>query len=155
MSIHVIIIFLSNFYIIFLTYSFFFFLTFTFSLTFIPPLPFHLPITLYFNITLHFSLHLPLFCLFLFHSFTIPFSLSYLFISPLPSILIALLFIFPFIFPYFVSSYSHHFTINLSFFSSILCIVFPHKKILSLSQFFGWFFFFLHLYFRLINFCII
>ena len=103
--------FLYNFFNIF-----FFFLTFTFSLTFLPPLPFHLPITLYFNITLHFSLHLPLFCLFLFHPFTIPFSLSYIFISPLPSILIALLFIFPFIFPYFVSSYSHHFTINLSFF---------------------------------------
>ena len=50
------------------------------------------------------------------------FSLPYLFISPLPFTLISL-FIFPFIFSYFVSSNSHHFTINLSF-SSILCIVF-------------------------------
>ena len=57
------------------------------------------------------------------------------FIFPLLSTLISL-FIFPFIFLYFVYSYSHPFTINLSFFSSILCkVLFLHKKknYLSLS----------------------
>ena len=98
--------------------------------------------------------------------------------SPLPSTLI-LLYIFPFIFLYFVSSsfpllpfhlpttlnlnITIHLFLHLSLFclfiftssyykfvilSSILCIIFPHKKVylslsLSLTIFFGVFFFFL------------
>ena len=55
------------------------------------------------------------------------FSLLYLFISPLPSTLISF-FLFPFIFLYFCL-----FLFTLSYYkfvtiSSILCIVFPHKK---------------------------
>ena len=111
--------------------------------------------------------------------------------SPLPSTLI-LLYIFPFIFLYFVSSsfpllpfhlpttlnlkITIHLFFHLSLFClfiftssyykfvilfSILCIIFPHKKIslslslsLSLSQYFLEYFFFLHLYFKLINFCV-
>ena len=74
------------------------------------------------------------------------FSLPYLFISPLPSTLISF-FLFLFIFLYFclflfAPSYYNFVTI-----SSILCIVFPHKKkvpslFLSLSKFFGGFFYF-------------
>ena len=80
------------------------------------------------------------------------FFLPYLFISPLPSTLISF-FLFPFIFLYFcfflfTPSYYKFVTI-----SSILCIVFPHKKgflslslslsfSLSLSQFFGGYFYF-------------
>ena len=81
---HIIILFFSNFSLIFLTFNFFY---------------------KYFHLLQ-------------------PFSLPYLFISPLPSTLISL-FIFPFIFSYFVFSYSHYFIINLSFFS-ILYIVFFH-----------------------------
>ena len=59
----------------------------------------------------------------LLHSFSLP----YLFISPLPSTLISF-FLFPFFFLYFclflfTSSYYKFVTV-----SSILCIVFPHKK---------------------------
>ena len=72
------------------------------------------------------------------------FSLPYLFISPLPSTLISF-FLFPFIFLYFCL-----FLFTLSYYkfvtiSSILYIVFPHKKkvpSLSLSKFFGGFFIF-------------
>ena len=86
------------------------------------------------------------------------FSLPYFFISPLPSTLISF-FLFPFIFLYFCL-----FLFTLSYYkfvtvSSILCIIFPHKKkkgSLSLSKFFSRFFlFFLHLYFRLIIFYIL
>ena len=110
--------------------------------------------------------------------------------SPLPSTLI-LLYIFPFIFLYFVSSsfpllpfhlpttlnlnITIHLFLHLSLFClfiftssyykfvilfSILCIIFPHKKVylslsLSLSHNIFWsIFFFLHLYFKLINFCV-
>ena len=76
-------------------------------------------------------------------------SFPYIFISPVPSTLLSL-FIFPFIFLYFclfifTSSYC-----KFVILSSILCIVFPHKKLslslsLSLSHthtiFFGVFFF--------------
>ena len=55
--------------------------------------------------------------------------------------------------PLFVSSYPFLLTINLSLFS-ILCIVFSHKKALSLSlNVLVDFYFLLHLRFRLINFC--
>ena len=73
-----------------------------------------------------------------------PVSLSYIFISSLPSTLISF-FLFPFIFFYFclflfMSSYYKFITI-----SSILCKVFPHKKrgslSLSLSNFW-WIFYF-------------
>ena len=74
------------------------------------------------------------------------FSLPCLFISPLPFTLISF-FLFPFIFLYFclflfTPSYYKFVTI-----SSILCIVFPHQKngSLSLSQFFGGFFYFIFL----------
>ena len=84
-----------------------------------------------------------------------PFSISYLFISPLPFTLISL-FIFPFIFFFFCP-----FLFTLSYYkfvilSSILYILFPHKKRLSLSlKFLVDFLFFLHLCFRLINCCVL
>ena len=94
------------------------------------------------------------------------FSLLYFFISPLPSTLISF-FIFPFIFLYFCL-----FLFTLSYYkfvtiSSILYIVFPHKKKvpslslpLSLSPSLNflvdfYFLFFLHLYFMLIIFYIL
>ena len=58
--------------------------------------------------------------------------------------------------PLFVSSYPFPLTINLPLFS-ILCIIFSHKKVLSLSlspNVLVDFYFLLHLRFRLINFCI-
>ena len=72
------------------------------------------------------------------------FSLPYLFISPLPSTLISFFF-FPFIFLYFCL-----FLFTLSYYkfvtiSSILCIVFPHRKNGSLSlslKIFWWIFYF-------------
>ena len=89
------------------------------------------------------------------------FSLHSPFISLLSSTLISL-FLFPFIFLYFVTCYSHSLTINLSP-SSILYILFLHPKkkkkkgSLSLSIFLVdfYFLFFLHLCFRLINFCVL
>ena len=66
-SIHLIIIFLSNFpIIVFNIYIFFNIYTFSNLLT---PLPFHLSTTLYINIIIPLSLHLPLFCLFWFIQF--------------------------------------------------------------------------------------
>ena len=95
------------------------------SPTFLFPLPFHLPTTSsIFLPPLHF--HLP------------------------PALYINIIFLFPFIFLYFflflfTPSYYKFVTI-----SSILCIVFPHKKKrfpLSLYIFWWIFLFFLHLYF--------
>ena len=87
-----------------------------------------------------------------------PFSLPYLFISPLPFKLISL-FLFPLIFLYFCFFLFTPFYYKFVTISSILCIIFPHKKrlSLSLSQFFGGFLFlfFLHLLFRLIIFYIL
>ena len=86
-----------------------------------------------FSLSYHFIFPLPL----------QSFSLFYIFISPLPSTLISF-FIFPCIFLYFclflfTPSYYKFVTI-----SSILCIVFPHKKmVLSLSLNFLVDFFFL------------
>ena len=115
----------------------------------------------------HISVHVIIFYLFnfpiivfninFFIIFTLlqPLSLPYLFISPLPSTLISF-FLFSFIFLYFclflfTTSY-YKFVTN----SSILCIVFPHKKmVLSLSlslNFLVDFLFFLYLYVRLIIF---
>ena len=95
---------------------------------------------------------------------SLPFLFSIYFYPRLLSTLVSL-FLYPFIFLYFNSSYFHCLTINLSFSPLFyLCIVFPHKKILSLSlslyiyiyiHFFWWIFFFLHLYFRLITFCVL
>ena len=131
-SIHVIIILLFNFPIIF-------FLTFTHFLK---------------NIYTFFNIFISL-------TFSSPhYPLPYFFISPLPSTLISL-FVFLFIFlSFFVLSYSQPFTINLSL-SSIFYILFPHKKkkvlFLSLSIFLVdfYFLFFLHLCFRLINCCVL
>ena len=85
-SIHVIIILLFNFPIIFFNiYSFFLKNIYTFfnisiSLTFSSPqypLLFHLPTTLYLNITLYLSLHLPFFFLFFFVlSYSQPFTIN-------------------------------------------------------------------------------
>ena len=92
-------------------------------------------------------------------NFLQPFSLPCLFIFPLPSALISL-FNFSFIFLYFASSYLHPSYYKFVILSFILCInLLPHKKILSLSlslslNFLVDFLFFLHLYFRLINFCV-
>ena len=81
----------------------------------------------------------------------------HIFIYSLPSTLISL-FNFPFIFIYFVSSYSYPLIINfsLSFLLYISMHNFPsQKKVISLSQFFvGFFFFSLHLFFRLLIICI-
>ena len=72
-SVHVIIFFIFNFPIIFLTlliHFFFSFFKYLHSQTFLLPLPLHLLTTLYFNIILPLSLYFPLFCLFLFsHSY--------------------------------------------------------------------------------------
>ena len=127
-SVHVIIFFLSNFPIIVFNiyiYIYIYIYTYIFLIfTFLQP--FSLP--------------------YLFISFLLlqHFSLIYLFISPLPSTLISL-FLFPFIFLYF---YLFLFTpayYKFATISSILYIVFPHKKgtlSLSLSQFFGGFFYY-------------
>ena len=72
------------------------------------------------------------------------FSFPYLFISPLPSTLISF-FLFPFIFLYFCLFLFTPFYYKIVTISSILCIVFPYKKKrfpLSLSKFFGGFFYF-------------
>ena len=86
------------------------------------------------------------------------FSLPYLFISPLRSTLISFS-LFPFIFLYFCLFLFTPSYYKFVIITSILCIVFPHKKkkkrfplSLPFSKFFGGFFFFLHLYFRLIIF---
>ena len=60
------------------------------------------------------------------------FSLPYLFISPLPSTLISF-FLFPFIFLYFCLFLFTLFYYKFVTISSILCIVFSHKKNCSLS----------------------
>ena len=85
----------------------------------------------------------------------------YLFIFPQLFTLISL-FLYPFIFFYFDTSYSHHFTINLSFSLSHFMHSFPtHKNAISLSLSLNFFLFvlfvffwlvFLHLYFMLIEF---
>ena len=88
------------------------------------------------------------------------FSLPYLFIFPLPSTLISF-FLFPFIFLYFCLFLFTLFYYKFVTISSILCIVFSHKKkLFSLSLFLNFlvdFFllFFLHLYFKLIIFYIL
>ena len=96
-SIHVIIILLFNFPIIFFfnIYSFFkkylhFLQHFYIPYLFISPLPFtllfHLPTTLYLNITLRFSLHLPFFfCPFLFTTFYYKFITLFHFLHTFPS----------------------------------------------------------------------
>ena len=83
------------------------------------------------------------FNIYFFNIYTLqPFTLPYLFISPLLSTLISF-FHFPFIFLYFclfLFTPSYYKFVPIS---SILCIVFPKKKgSLSLSQFFGGFFYF-------------
>ena len=92
-----------------------------------------------------------------------PFSLPYLFISPL-SFKLILLFLFPFIFLYFCLFIFTPFYYKFVTISSILYIIFPKKKkslflslSLSLSQIFGGFLFlfFLHICFRLIIFYIL
>ena len=130
-SIHVIIFFISNFPIIVFNINF---LNIYISLTFLLPLPFHLPTTsptFLPPLPLHLSILLQ------------PFCFPNLLISPLPSTLISF-FIFLFIFFYFCL-----FLFTLSYYkfvttSSILCIVFPHKKG-SLSIFSWIFLFFLQL----------
>ena len=166
-SIHVIIVFLSNFPIIFF-FPFTHFLKKIFTLAptpsptfssphyplpstlisfFISPLPFtlpfHLPTTFYLNITLRLSLHLPFFCHFLFttsyYKFIIISSILYIFFPHKKGFL----------------SLSLSLSLNLwwiflfyfIFLSTILYVLFPHKKkkalslSLSLSQFCGGFFF--------------
>ena len=112
---HIIIIFLSNFPIIFLTLAHFFKNIYTFS------------------------------NLFLFLIFSSPHkALPYLFISLLHSSLISL-FTFLFIFLFFVLSYLHSFTINLSFslpFFTWFSLTKKGSLSLSLSQFFGGIFYF-------------
>ena len=81
---------------------------------------------------------------FLIFTFLQPLSLSYFFISPLPSTLISF-FLFLFIFLYFclfLFTPSYYKFVTISY---ILCTVFPHKKkgplSLSLSHFFSGFFY--------------
>ena len=123
---HVIIFFISNFPIIVFNINF---LNIYISLTFLLPLPFHLPTTS------------PTFLPPL--SFHLPITLYINIILPL-SIHLHLLCLF-----LFIPSYYKFVTT-----SSILCIVFPHKKCSLSHNFFVDFFlkFFLQLYFRLIFF---
>ena len=118
-NVYVIIFFLFNFFII--VFNIYFFKIFTILQPFSPPYLFISPLLLQL------------------------FSLSYIFISPLSSTLISF-FLFPFIFLYFCL-----FLFTLSYYkfviiSSIICIVFSHQKngslSLSLSKFFGGFFFY-------------
>ena len=136
-SVHVIIFFLFNFPIIVFNI---FFLIFTFLQHFFFPYLFISPILLQ-------PFSLPY--LFISSLLLQPFSLPYLFISPLPSTLISF-FPFLFIFHYFCLFLFTPFYYKFVTISSILCIVFSHKKkvlslslFLSLSKFFGRFFFFL------------
>ena len=87
------------------------------------------------------------FSIYLFLIFTLlqPFSLPYLFISPLPSTLISFT-LFPFIFLYFCLFLFTPSNYKFVTISSILHIAIPHKNrlflSLSLSQFFWWIFYF-------------
>ena len=104
-NVHILIFFLFNFPITFLTFIFFYLHFSNLS----SPLPFHLPTTS--------PTFIP----------PQPLSLPYLFISPLPSTLISFL-LFPFIFLYFCLFLFTPSKYKFVTISSILCIVFPHKK---------------------------